>query len=125
MGYLGTHGAIFVIDSSDRDRIEDAREEIDKMLREDEMRDAVLLVLANKQDLPGAMSSAEVGEKLGLHAMRHRQWFVQSACAMTGAGIFEGLEWLSTTLALMRPQGGSGRPPQCKGSPWRPNVSDR
>merc|ERR1712187_285229 len=100
--YLGTHGAIFVIDSSDRDRIEDAREEMDMMLREDEMRDAVLLVLANKQDLPGAMSSAEVGEKLGLHAMRHRQWFVQSACAMTGAGLFEGLEWLSTTLASRR-----------------------
>merc|ERR1719333_543246 len=70
--YQGTHGAIFVVDSSDRDRIEDAREEIDMMLREDEMRDAVLLVLANKHDLPGAMSSAEVGDKLGLHAMRNR-----------------------------------------------------
>merc|ERR1712007_265299 len=59
--YQGTQGVIFVIDSSDRDRIDDAREELDMMLREDEMRDAVLLVLANKQDLPGAMSSAEVG----------------------------------------------------------------
>merc|ERR1712210_141482 len=65
--YQGTQGVIFVIDSSDRDRIEDAREEMDMMLREDEMRDAVLLVLANKQDLPGAMSSGEVCEKLGLH----------------------------------------------------------
>merc|ERR1719188_1892473 len=68
--YQGTQGVIFVIDSSDRDRIEDAREEMDMMLREDEMRDAVLLVLANKQDLPGAMSSGEMGEKLGLLAMR-------------------------------------------------------
>merc|ERR1712032_1768898 len=40
--YQGTQGVIFVIDSSDRDRIEDAREEMDMMLREDEMRDAVL-----------------------------------------------------------------------------------
>merc|ERR1712186_271515 len=54
--YVGTHGAIFVIDSSDRDRIQDAREELTKMLSEDEMRDAVLLVMANKQDLPNAMS---------------------------------------------------------------------
>merc|ERR1712187_1061535 len=61
--YNGTHGAIFVVDSSDRDRIEDAREELMKMLGEDEMRDAALLVLANKQDLPGAMDAAEVTEK--------------------------------------------------------------
>merc|ERR1719226_13832 len=61
--FLGTDGAIFVVDSSDRDRIEDAREELGKMLSEDEMRDAVLLVFANKQDLPNAMTAAEVTEK--------------------------------------------------------------
>ena len=37
---------IYVVDSNDRDRIEDAREELTKMLNEDEMRDAVLLVFA-------------------------------------------------------------------------------
>merc|ERR1712028_152945 len=47
--YQGTDGAIFVVDSSDRDRIEDAREELMKMLKEDEMSDACVLVLANKQ----------------------------------------------------------------------------
>ena len=48
--YQGTNGLIYVVDSNDRDRIEDAREELTKMLNEDEMRDAVLLVFANKQD---------------------------------------------------------------------------
>ena len=47
--YQGTNGLIYVVDSNDRDRIEDAREELTKMLNEDEMRDAVLLVFANKQ----------------------------------------------------------------------------
>ena len=61
-----------MVDSNDRDRIEDAREELNKMLNEDEMRDAVLLVFANKQDLPNAMTAAEVTEKLGLHNLRHR-----------------------------------------------------
>merc|ERR1712217_397583 len=89
--YMGTHGAIFVVDSSDRDHIEDAREELMKMLSEDEMRDAVLLVIANKQDLPNAMTAAEVTEKLGLHNLRHRQWYIQSACATTGDGLYEGL----------------------------------
>eukprot|EP00416_Gambierdiscus_australes_P008845 CAMPEP_0171145240 /NCGR_PEP_ID=MMETSP0766_2-20121228/146962_1 /TAXON_ID=439317 /ORGANISM="Gambierdiscus australes, Strain CAWD 149" /LENGTH=212 /DNA_ID=CAMNT_0011609141 /DNA_START=70 /DNA_END=708 /DNA_ORIENTATION=- len=100
--YQGTNGLIYVVDSNDRDRIEDAREELTKMLNEDEMRDAVLLVFANKQDLPNAMTAAEVTEKLGLHNMRNRQWFIQSACATTGDGLYEGLDWLSRTLSTKR-----------------------
>merc|ERR1712124_7143 len=100
--YQNTQGLIFVIDSNDRDRIEDAREELTKMLNEEEMRDAVLLVFANKQDLPNAMTAAEITEKLGLHGMRNRQWFIQSACATTGDGLYEGLDWLSRTLAARK-----------------------
>merc|ERR1719473_733117 len=65
--YQNTQGLIFVIDSSDRDRIEVARQELLHMLAEEEMKDAVLLVFANKQDLPNSMTAAEVTEKLGLH----------------------------------------------------------
>mmetsp|Transcript_34192 Transcript_34192/g.69083 ORF Transcript_34192/g.69083 Transcript_34192/m.69083 type:complete len:183 (+) Transcript_34192:94-642(+) len=97
--YQGTNGLIYVVDSNDRDRVEDAREELTKMLNEDEMRDAVVLVFANKQDLPNAMAAAEVTEKLNLHNLRHRQWFIQSACATTGDGLYEGLDWLSRTLS--------------------------
>merc|ERR1712206_15287 len=97
--YQGTEGLIFVIDSNDRDRTEDAREELNKMLNEDEMRDAAVLVFANKQDLPNAMSAAEVTEKLGLYSMRSRQWYIQSTCATTGDGLYEGLDWLSNTLS--------------------------
>eukprot|EP00415_Alexandrium_ostenfeldii_P002425 UN2425 len=100
--YQGTNGLIYVVDSNDRDRVEDAREELTKMLNEDEMRDAVVLVFANKQDLPNAMTAAEVTEKLGLHDLRHRQWFIQSACATTGDGLYEGLDWLSRTLSSAR-----------------------
>merc|ERR1712050_778852 len=100
--YQGTQGLIFVVDSSDRDRIEDAREELSQMLSEDEMRDAILLVFANKQDLPNAMSAAEMTEKLGLHGTRNRQWFIQSACATTGDGLYEGLDWMSRTLSAKK-----------------------
>ena len=93
--YQNTQGLIFVVDSNDRDRIDDARAELHKMLEEEEMRDAVLLVYANKQDLPNAMTAAEVTDKLGLQQMRSRQWFIQSACATTGDGLIEGLDWLS------------------------------
>merc|ERR1712182_125559 len=88
-------GLIFVVDSNDRDRIDDAKEELSRMLNEDELRDAVVLVFANKQDLPQAMSAAEVTDKLGLQQMRNRNWFVQSTCATTGDGLYEGLDWLS------------------------------
>jgi ADP-ribosylation factor protein 1 len=67
-------------------------------LNEEELRDAVVLVFANKQDLPNAMPVHEVTEKLGLNSMSHRQWFVQSTCATTGDGLYEGLDWLSRTL---------------------------
>merc|ERR1719262_886569 len=56
----GTNGLIFVIDSADRDRVEDARLELMKMLDEEEMREVVLLVFANKQDLPHAMTATEM-----------------------------------------------------------------
>ena len=51
------------------------------MLNEDELRDALLLVFANKQDLPNAMTAAEITDKLGLHGLRQRTWFIQ-VCAL-------------------------------------------
>merc|ERR1712182_26562 len=97
--YQNTQGVIFVVDSNDRERIEDAREELANILAEDEMRDAAVLVFANKQDLPNSMPAAEVTEKLGLQSMRNRRWWVQSACATNGDGLYEGLDWMSRTLS--------------------------
>ncbi|KAA0190895.1 ADP-ribosylation factor [Fasciolopsis buskii] len=97
--FQNTQGLIFVVDSNDHERIGEAREELSRMLNEDELRDAVLLVFANKQDLPQAMTPADVTEKLGLHTLRNRVWFIQATCATGGAGLYEGLDWLSTTLS--------------------------
>ncbi|XP_051531828.1 ADP-ribosylation factor 5-like isoform X2 [Myxocyprinus asiaticus] len=97
--YHNTQGLIFVVDSSDHDRIETAAEELNMMLQEDEMRDTVVLVLANKQDLPKAMPVHELTEKLGLHALKSRQWYVQATCAVQGSGLYEGLDWLSDQLS--------------------------
>ena len=91
-------GLIFVVDSNDRDRIGEAREELMRMLSEDELRDAALLIFANKQDLPNAMSTAEMTEKLGLHSLRQRSWYIQAACATSGDGLYEGLDWLANVL---------------------------
>jgi len=104
--YQNTQGVIFVVDSNDRDRIDDskdyehsAKEELNRMLAEDELREAVLLVFANKQDLPNAMKVQEVTERLGLNKLRDRQWYIQGCSAPTGDGLYEGLDWLSNTLS--------------------------
>jgi len=97
--FQNTQGLIFVVDSNDRERVSESKEELEKMLNEDELRDAVLLVFANKQDLPNAMSVSEVTDKLGLHSLRQRKWYIQAACATTGDGLYEGLDWLSNTLS--------------------------
>ena len=87
------------MDSNDRDRVDQARDELQRMLNEDELKDAVVLAFANKQDLPNAMTAAEMTDKLGLAAMRDRQWYIQACCATTGDGLYEGLDWMSATLS--------------------------
>ncbi|KAG9337071.1 hypothetical protein JZ751_029839 [Albula glossodonta] len=94
---LGEIGLIFVVDSNDRERTQEASEELQKM--EDELRDAVLLVFANKQDLPNAMPISEMTDKLGLQMLRSRTWYVQATCATQGTGLYEGLDWLSDQLS--------------------------
>ena len=95
--YENSDAIVYVIDSNDRDRLSEARDELHKMLDEDQLRNASLLVLCNKQDLPSAMSPSAVSEGLGLRALR-RDWYIQACSAVSGDGIFEGLEWLSQTL---------------------------
>ena len=55
--YTGTQGLIFVVDCADRDRIDEARQELYKIINDREMRDAIILIFANKQDLPGGKNS--------------------------------------------------------------------
>lgn len=97
--FQNTQGLIYVVDSNDRERIGEAERELANMLKEDELRDAVLLVFANKQDLPNAMTAAELTDKLGLNSLRGRHWYIQSTCATQGHGLYEGLDWLSNELA--------------------------
>ncbi|KAJ6397289.1 hypothetical protein OIU77_018323 [Salix suchowensis] len=97
--FQNTQGLIFVVDSNDRDRVVEARDELHRILNEDELGDAVLLVFANKQDLPNAMNAAEITDKLGLHSLRQRHWSIQSTCAISGEGLNEGIDWLSNNIA--------------------------
>lgn len=70
--FQNTQGIIFVVDSNDRDRLDDAYKELDKMMNEDELKNAVILVFANKQDLPVRKSSCNCAPRLILTSFVER-----------------------------------------------------
>lgn len=98
--YQGSKGVIFVVDSNDHERIEEAAEELHRLLLAEDLRDAAVLVLANKQDLPNAMKVADITEKLRMKddRMSGHKWLIQPTCATSGDGLFDGLDWLSQNI---------------------------
>jgi len=96
--YKNTDGLIFVVDSNDQDRIDEAAEELKKLLAEEELKNCPVLVLANKQDLNGALALGEVIKRLGLGDLNGRTWLVQGTSATTGQGLKEGLDWMVSTF---------------------------
>jgi ADP-ribosylation factor-like protein 1 len=96
--YPNTDAIIFVVDSSDTERLSIAKQELNAMLEEEELKDAILLVFANKQDMRGALNSTQVSEALGLPDLRNRQWSIQESSAVKCSGLFEGFDWLCAVL---------------------------
>lgn len=92
--YANTAAVVFVIDSTDIERLSTAATELATMLKEEELRDAALLVFANKQDQPGAKGAGEISEALKLGELRDRNWSIVACSAIDGKGINEGMDWL-------------------------------
>lgn len=67
-------------------------------MSDEEMRNVVLLVFANKQDLPDALNATGITQKMALHSLANKNWFVQPCCALSGEGLYEGLDWLVSQL---------------------------
>lgn len=87
------------VDSTDRARIALAKEELHRLLAHVELNRAVVLVLANKQDLKDAMTAAEISESLGLVHVTSHNWHLQACCALTGEGLFDGLGWIAQQVS--------------------------
>ncbi|KAK3986794.1 ADP-ribosylation factor family-domain-containing protein [Cladorrhinum sp. PSN332] len=104
--YSGTQGLVFVVDSSDHARIEEAKIELHRIINDREMADCLLLVFANKQDLAGAMKPHVITDKLELGKLKDKLWFVQPAIATDGEGLTEGFGWLSDNIKKMPKYGG-------------------
>ncbi|CAO2648038.1 Nn.00g089600.m01.CDS01 [Neocucurbitaria sp. VM-36] len=96
--YANTAAVIFVIDSTDIERLTTASEELRAMLNEEELRDAALLVFANKQDQPGAKGAGEISEALKLGELKDRNWSIVACSAVDGRGVKEGMDWLASNV---------------------------
>eukprot|EP01026_Neomeris_dumetosa_P016404 TRINITY_DN1622_c0_g2_i1.p2 TRINITY_DN1622_c0_g2~~TRINITY_DN1622_c0_g2_i1.p2 ORF type:complete len:192 (-),score=19.32 TRINITY_DN1622_c0_g2_i1:252-827(-) len=103
--FNNTDALIFVVDSFDRERIQRATQEFKSIIDDPLMRNSAILVFANKQDMKGALTTAEICEALGLPELRGRKWHVQGSIATRGEGLYEGLDWLSNVLKQMQRQG--------------------
>jgi len=98
--YEGSHGLIFVVDSNDEDQMGECAIIFDELIRTEELKEVKLLILANKQDLPNAISISELTQRLNLKYIRDRPWYVQPTCAVTGDGLVEGMQWICNALNI-------------------------
>lgn len=96
--YDKVSGIIWVIDSTDRRRIFEARIELQVMLKEPKLRGLPLLIMANKQDLVSAMKPDQIAEKLSLNVIRDRKYKIQSCSALLKIGIDEGMNFMTCEL---------------------------
>lgn len=90
---------IFVVDSCDKERIEEAAAALKSLTFEPELQTAALMIFANKQDVAEAMSLAEITEKLKLNDIKERRWHIQAVCALRGTGMSEGFQWLCDEIS--------------------------
>ncbi|CCD63776.1 ADP-ribosylation factor 1-like 1 [Caenorhabditis elegans] len=96
--FPNTTTLVFVVDSSDIERIPEAKEELFSLLAEPELADSHLLVFANKQDMPNARSPAELTQLLDLGSLKNREWFICGTNAHSGQGLYEGLMWVKKQM---------------------------
>ena len=96
--YKITNGIIFVVDSNDKDKIKESADELKNMLNDEDLKNGPILVMANKQDIKGCLSPNQVTEELGMSQFKGRIWKVQGTSGVTGKGLNEGLEWMSSEL---------------------------
>lgn len=110
-----------MIDASDHGRLQEAQEELVEVLEDEGMKGVPCLILANKQDRPGALGVNDLAERLNLREIHGRPWHIKvktsmtwvffantvyaeskACCARTGEGLQEGFEWISMTLLRLK-----------------------
>ena len=95
--YKDAQAIIFAVDSSDKLRMVVAKEELDLLLQNGDLRTKRIPILffANKMDLRDSLTPVQVSNAFKLEELKEKPWHICASNALTGAGLHEGLEWLT------------------------------
>mmetsp|Transcript_59103 Transcript_59103/g.128300 ORF Transcript_59103/g.128300 Transcript_59103/m.128300 type:complete len:197 (-) Transcript_59103:330-920(-) len=96
--FAEAHGLIYVVDASESERFEESRAVLLDLLAHPDLADVPLLLLANKQDIEGAISPQEIESRFGLQKVNRQPRMVVGTAALSGDGIQEGISWLVDAL---------------------------
>ncbi|XP_033232810.1 ADP-ribosylation factor-like protein 3 isoform X1 [Drosophila pseudoobscura] len=96
--FANTDVLIYVIDCTDRARLPEAGSELFEMLMDNRLKQVPLLVFANKQDMPDAMTASEVAERMNLVQLQGRTWEIKACTAVNGTGLKEGMDWVCQNM---------------------------
>ncbi len=88
------HAVLYVVDAANQSRFDDAKSALEKVLRHPDLQGAPILIFANKQDLPAAVTAQDFSHYLDLKELNDRPSLVQAMSAYDGSGIQEGVFWL-------------------------------
>ena len=97
--FVNTDAVIYVIDTHD-ETFDESKAQFYKLLKHDALKNAIILIYANKQDLPGAKSMAEIISIYELDSIKDHIWHIQPCSAHTGEGLITGMKWLSDQLVF-------------------------
>ncbi|KAJ1977079.1 ADP-ribosylation factor-like protein 2 [Dimargaris verticillata] len=94
-----TDGVVWVVDSADQRRLETCQQELAALLKEERLAGASLLVLANKQDIAGALAPADLIQHLALPTITTHHWRLLECSAVTGQNLLQGIDWVVEDIA--------------------------
>ena len=97
--FVNTDAIIYVIDTHD-ETYDDSKTQFYKLLKNEALKNAIVLIYANKQDLPGAKSVGEIIQIYEFDTIRDHIWHIQLCSALTGEGLITGMKWLSDQLVF-------------------------
>ena len=97
--FVNTDAIIYVIDSHDTN-YDESKNQFYKLLENEALKNAVILIYANKQDLSGAKSVNEIIQIYELNKLKDHIWNIQPCSAQTGEGLITGMKWLSDQLVF-------------------------
>ena len=98
--YMNTDAVVYVIDSQDEEYFEESKAQFHKLIHNQTLKNAIILIFANKQDLQGAKDVNKLVQDYEFFKIKDRVWHIQPCSALKGEGLITGIKWLSEQLTF-------------------------